>query len=129
MNNTTNFQKEDFQDETFRIIASLIADAIHSQRQNDPFRLFANIDALYVASSNRVDKKMSKKEQKISYEDKLMSVMVKLYPSDNHVLTNEEKTRIFLELRLLWKELAVILDEQGLMFRARSSPHNMILRD
>ena len=123
-------EKEDFQDETFKIIASLIADAIQSQREKDPFRLFANIDALYVASANRVDKKVKKKAKEVlSYEARLMLVMVRLYPKDNHVLNAQERTLLFLDLRLLWKELAGILDEQGLMFRARSSPRDMIMRD
>lgn len=125
-----SYEKEDFQDETFKIIASLIADAIQSQREKDPFRLFANIDALYVASNNRVDKKVSKKGSDVaSFEDRLMKVMVRLYPKDGHLLSSQERTVLFLDLRLLWKELAGILDEQGLMFRARSSPHDMILRD
>lgn len=115
--------REDFQDETFRIIANLIADAIQAQREKDPYRLFANIDSLYVAASRRVDKKDK------DFERDLMGCMSKLYPVDGSLLASDERTRVFMELRSIWKRMAVVLDDQGLMFRARSSPMDMIRRD
>lgn len=115
--------KEDFQDETFKIIASLIADAIQAQREKDPYRLYADIDSLYVAASRRVDKKDK------DFEKDLELLAASLFKPDGSVLNSQERTKVFLSSRDLWKRLAGLLDDQGLMFRARSSPHDMIRRD
>jgi GTP-binding protein EngB required for normal cell division len=128
-------QKDDFQDETFRIVGTLIADAIQAQREKNIHRLINNIDCLYIAVHRRVDKidkkkkEEEKEEDREGFEKRLLDLMKKVYPSGGRELSPAERSTLFMELRSLWKELAGVLDDAGLMFRARSSPETMIRRD
>lgn len=113
-------QREDFQDDTFKVVAALVVEAIKAQVEKDTERLFSSTDAIYTILHKRV-------KNTDGYNEKLERVRVSLYARDN--ADGLTKSKLYDSTRLLWKELAGALDDAGLLLRERIDKSEVVTRE
>lgn len=113
-------QREDFQDDTFKMVAGLVARAIDAQVHKDLESLFTSIDAIYTILWKRI-----KQTEKFNAElDKLRE---EIYSQD--AIDDYTKSRQLDKARMLWKELAGALDDGGLLLRERLDKSELVTRE
>lgn len=113
-------QKEDMQDDTFKMIASLIYDAIRSYRDKDVESLFSDIDTIYTTLHVYTESQVPD-----GFNDRVDELRKKLY-SDSVDHSPEAMSRHFEEARKLWRDLAGALTKGGLMLRARVDKSELV---
>jgi len=112
-------QREDFQDDTFKMVAGLVARAIDAQVHKDLESLFTSVDAIYTILWKRI-----KNNEEFSV--RLEALRKQLYAVD--VVDEFGKSRQLDEARALWKELAGALDDGGLLLRERLDKSELVTR-
>lgn len=113
-------QREDFQDDTFKLIAGLVVEAIKSQVAKDTELLFSCVDAIYTVLHKRVKKTKE-------FNKKLESLRNELYSTEG--VDDYTRSKQFDRTRELWKELAGALDDGGLLLRERIDKSELVTRE
>ena len=111
-------QREDFQDDTFKMVAGLVARAIDAQVHKDLESLFTSVDAIYTILWKRI-------KETEAFREKLEKLRVELYTTEADDYT---KSRQLDEARELWRDLAGCLDDGGLLLRERLDKSELVTR-
>lgn len=112
-------QREDFQDDTFKMVAGLVARAIDAQVHKDLESLFTSIDAIYTILWKRI-------KNTEAFDKKLEDLRTDLYTRDD--VDEYTKSRQLDQARRLWRELAGCLDDGGLLLRERLDKSELVTR-
>jgi hypothetical protein len=112
-------QREDFQDDTFKMVAGLVARAIDAQGHKDLESLFTSVDAIYTILWKRIRHE--------GFEEELEELRAQLYAPDE--VDPYTKSRQLDRARKLWKVLAGSLDDGGLLLRERLDKSELVTRE
>jgi len=112
-------QREDFQDDTFKMVAGLVARAIDAQVHKDLESLFTSVDAIYTVLWKCI-------KHTDEFREKLEKLRVELYAVD--AVDEYTKSRQLDRARELWRELAGCLDDGGLLLRERLDKSELVTR-
>lgn len=106
------YEKEDMSNETYSIIAAIICSAIESFDGRDVPELVKKLDEIYSTLINRFTPEQRKRYEKIinDLEDEVYGL---------HKLSDEEMSKVFIKTREFYREMMGILDEKGILLRAR----------
>lgn len=118
--------KDDMQDDTYKLIGTLLADAIISWQTKDILRYHADIDSLYCIVWSRLAPDVQK-----DFENKLQRASQVVYAQEPDIdmqVREQELTRTFDELRTIFKEITKELDKVGILFKLKTKPDVMITR-
>lgn len=112
-------QREDFQDDTFKMVAGLVARAIDAQVHKDLESLFTSVDAIYTILWKRI-------KRTEEFGKKLEALRKEIYSLDE--VDDFSKSRQLDRTRELWRELAGCLDDGGLLLRERLDKSELVTR-
>ena len=112
-------QAEDFQNDTFKMVAGLVARAIDSQVHKDLEGLFTSVDAIYTVLHKRI-------KDNEAFELELEALREEVYKVDE--VDDFAKSRQLDRARRLWRVLAGALDDGGLLLRERLDKSELVTR-
>lgn len=112
--------REDFQEDTFKMVAGLVARTVECQLKKDLNGLFDSVDAIYMLLHRRI-------KNTDSFSDKLELIRSKVY--GDVVIDDFARSRLLDEARLLAKELMGCLDDGGLLLRERLDKSELVTRE
>lgn len=117
-------EKDDMQDDTYKIIGTLLADAIVSWQQKDIERYYSDVDSLYCLIWSRLDDATADE-----FELKLKKAGSTIYSSNPDVdeeVRLSNMTATFDDLRMIFKQLTKRLDQIGILFKFKVNADEII---
>ena len=113
-------QREDFQDDTFKMVAGLVARAVEAQLNKNLTDLFDSVDAIDTLLHKRI-------KDYPSFEHDLEELRVLVYSDAER--DDYSRTQLFDRVRRLSKKLMGALDDGGLLLRERLDKSELVTRE
>lgn len=112
--------RDDIQDDTYLMISKLIAGAAGAYMDKDLAALHSNLEVIYMTLHQRFSK-----EQRRVIEQDIEHINKAIYGRSG-ARSLSEASNTFNEAKLLYKRIMGVLDNKGILLRARVDPNTLI---
>lgn len=117
-------EREDMQEDTYKIIAGLVFEGAYYRKSKDLIGLFTITDTLYDFVADDIKKNEDSDVE--SFGDRLSALEARIWRSGAHKMSDQEKSRLYLEARALWRECLSALRKAGLLFKMKADLDNIL---
>jgi len=118
-------EKEDMQEDTYKIIAALVIEGVYYRRSKDVVGLLTITDTLYDFVAEEISK-AEDKESNESFVSRLEALESKVFSNGYAQLGAQSRSRVYVEARVLWRECLAALRKAGLLFKMKADLDNIL---
>ena len=119
--------REDMQDDTYKLISELLTMAMIAYNDKDANRLHSSVDSLFILTHSRMEQDEANK-----FNDSLKEASQAIYGNDPDApedLQGQRITEVIDNLREILMKISRVLDDKGILFKMKVDPSTMAIQN